>query len=306
MHPLTGLYLFGGMAIESEVELVGLRKAAGALGAHRVKLVFHHGAAPPGDQEIFTWTGRYGLKLRALGDGWHFSSKLDGLFIADNQVTRIDFYSRESAPTPAAMDVLTRRVLPRLAIATGALTVHGAALIRDQGAILMFGASGAGKSTLTAALAQAGWHIGSDDLTMIRLTPSGAMVYPGATGVCLWPATRTGLAIDPARCVQMPGYDDKLRFEPENAPGAEAAPLRALVFLDRNSEVAAPRLDRMPIAEAVREATRQLIALDPTAPRTDAAHRLLQTMAGVPAVKLTYPSGYARLPAVRDLLATLL
>ncbi len=55
----------------------------------------------------------------------------------------------------------------------------------------------------------------------------------------------------------------------------------------------------------MREATQQLIALDPTAPRIDAAHRLLRAMAHVPTVKLTYPSGYASLPRVTDLLATL-
>ena len=305
MHPLSRRYLFGGMTIDSDVALAGMRLAA-PNGSHRVRLVFHHGAAPAADREIFTWPGRYGLKLGTLGDAWHFSAKLDGLFIVDRAITRIDFHSTEDQPTPAAMDVLTRRVLPRLAIATGALTVHGAALIRADGAILMFGQSGAGKSTLTAALAQAGWHIASDDLTMIRPASGGAIVHPGATGVCLWADTRAALALDPARCLAMPGYEGKVRFEPEDMPSAKPAPLRALIFLERSDEAAAPQIARMPIGEAVREATHQLIALDPTAPRIDAAHRLLQAMAGVPAVKLTYPSGYAALPAVTDLLATLL
>jgi hypothetical protein len=306
VHPLNRLYLFGGLAISADAPLEGMRGAAKAVDAHPVQLAFHHAPAPSADREVFTWQGRYGMKLGMLGDAWHFSSKLDGVFIADRAIDRIDFHSRESPPTPAAMDVLTRRVLPRLAIATGALTVHGAALSRAGGAILMFGPSGAGKSTLTAALAQAGWQITSDDLTIVRAASDGAMVHPGATGVCLWADTRAALALDPARCFAMPGYDGKLRFEPEDAPTGEPAALRALVFLDRSGDITAPRIDRMPIGDAVREATRQLIALDPTAPRIDVAHRLLQVMAGVTAVKLTYPSGYATLPAVSGLLATLL
>ena len=305
MHPLSRRYLFGGLAIDSDVALAGMRAAGAAGGSHPVRLAFHHGPAPAADREIFAWDGRYGVRLGALGEAWHFSSKLDGVFIADHAVTQIDFFSADETPSPAAIDVLTRRVLPRLAIATDTLTVHGAALIRAGGAIVMFGRSGAGKSTLTAALAQAGWHIASDDLTMIRPAAGGAMVHSGATGVCLWTDTREALSLDPARCVAMPGYEGKLRFEPEDQPGADSAPIRAMVFLERSSDLPAPRLDRMPIAAAVREATQQLIALDPTAPRIDAAHRLLQAMAHVPTLKLTYPSGYAALPRVTDLLATL-
>ena len=305
MHPLSRRYLFGGLAIDSDVALAGMRAAGAESGSHPVRLAFHNGPAPSADREIFAWDGRYGVRLGALGEAWRFSSKLDGVFIADHAVTRIDFFSAETLPSAAAIDVLTRRVLPRLATATDALTVHGAALIRGGGAIVMFGRSGAGKSTLTAALAQAGWHIASDDLTMIRPASGGAMVHSGATGVCLWADTREALSLDPARCLAMPGYEGKLRFEPEHLPGAESAPIRAMVFLERSGDLAAPRLDRMPIAAAVREATQQLIALDPTAPRIDAAHRLLRAMAHVPTVKLTYPSGYASLPRVTDLLATL-
>ena len=304
MHPLSRRYLFGGLAINSDVALAGMRSATDT-GSHDVRLSFHQKPAPSADRETFVWDGRYGVRLGTLGDAWHLSSQLDGIFIVDRAVTQIDFYADAESPTPAAVDVLTRRILPRLATLTGALTVHGAALSRDGGAIVMFGKSGAGKSTLTAALALAGWHIASDDLTMIRPAPAGAMVHPGATGVCLWADTRAALALDPAHCLAMPGYEGKLRFEPEDLPGTKPAPLRAMVFLERSGDIAAPRLDPMPIGPAVREATRQLVALDPTAPRIDAAKRLLQAMAGVRAVKLTYPSGYATLPAGTALLATL-
>ncbi len=305
MHRLTHRYRFGGLAIDSTIALAGARRVDDAGEGHHIDLLFHQGAAPPADRDVFTWKGRYALKLGRIGDGWHFSSLFDGTFIVDAAISRIDAYADGAAPSAGAIDVLTRRVLPRLAIETGALTVHGATLIRDGGAILLFGESGAGKSTMTAALAQAGWSIASDDMTIVRLGDAAPMVHPGATGVCLWPDTRVALDLDPARCLAMPGYDDKLRFEPEDSPGADPAPLRAVVFLERGSEVIAPRLDPMPIRDAVRQATRQLIALDPTVPRTIAVHRLVQMLAGARPLMLTYPSGYDSLPAVTDLLATL-
>src|SRR3569832_1716284 len=255
------------MALASDVALAGMRPGPAGTGAHRARLAFRPAPAPAAGGAVFVWEGRYGRRLDTLGDDWRFSSNLDGVFIVDRAVSRIDFHGAGGVPSPAAIDALTRRVLPRLAIATGALTLHGAALRRGGGAILMFGESGAGKSTLTAALARAGWHSASDDLTMIRVDTNGALIHPGATGVCVWADTRDGLMLDPARCIEMPGYDGKWRFEPEDEPDIAPVRLPALVY--------AP------------------------------ANRLLRAMTGVPAVKLIYPSGYAALPAVTDLLATL-
>lgn len=305
MHRLTHRYRFGGLVIDSPIALAGARRANGDGDGHHLDLRFHHGAAPRADRELFTWEGRYALKLGRIGDAWHFSSRFDGTFIVDAAISRIDAYADNEALGAGAIDVLTRRILPRLAIETGALTVHGATLIRNGGAILLFGESGAGKSTMTAALARAGWSIASDDMTIIRLGDAGPTVYPGATGVCLWPDTRVALDLDPARCLAMPGYDDKLRYEPEESPSADPAPLRAVVFLERDSAALVPQLDPTPIRDAVRRATRQLIALDPTMARTIAVHRLVQTLAGTRLLTLTYPSGYAALPAVTDLLASL-
>ena len=84
---------------------------------------------------------------------------------------------------------------------------------------------------------------------------------------------------------------------------------RSYFLADRARRARLVRRARLPVSRAQRhggrEATRQLVALDPPAPRIDAAQRLLQAMAEVPAVKLTSPSGYASLPAVTALLATL-
>ncbi len=303
MPRLSQHYLFGGLAIDSAITLDGARRVGADCPGHRVTLDFHQGLAPPADHDVYSWTGRYALKLGRHGDGWHFSSVFDGSIITDAAISRLEIYGPGDTPDAGLMDVLTRRVLPRLAIETGALTIHGAALIRDGGAILLLGRSGAGKSTLTAALALAGWSIASDDMTMIRSDGSGPMVHPGSTGVCLWRDTRESLNLDPARCRTMPGYDDKLRFEPEDAPPANPAPLRAIVYLERG-EVAAPELAAMQIRDAVRRATQQLIAFDPTAPRTAAATLLVRAMSQVPLVKLSYPSGYASLPGVMELLAS--
>jgi hypothetical protein len=47
------------------------------------------------------------------------------------------------------------------------LTLHGAALQRDDRPLLLAGPSGAGKTTLSLALARAGWSFGSDEIVLL-------------------------------------------------------------------------------------------------------------------------------------------
>lgn len=63
------------------------------------------------------------------------------------------------------------------------LVVHAAAIERGGRAAILPGAPGAGKSTLTAALAQRGWRLLSDELTLIR--PADRCVVPLARPINL-------------------------------------------------------------------------------------------------------------------------
>lgn len=58
----------------------------------------------------------------------------------------------------------------------GLYVLHGGAIARDGSAVLILGDSGVGKSTLILGALQDGWSALSDDLVVIRLSPSGPTV----------------------------------------------------------------------------------------------------------------------------------
>lgn len=58
-------------------------------------------------------------------------------------------------------------VLARLLLAQDRFLLHGAAVRRDEGALLVVGESGAGKSSLAYAAHLAGWHVLGDDMVAI-------------------------------------------------------------------------------------------------------------------------------------------
>jgi tetratricopeptide (TPR) repeat protein len=67
-------------------------------------------------------------------------------------------------------------MLARLLAVDGAFLLHAAAVQRDGTAVLVPGGSGGGKSTLVLGVLQAGWRVLSDDLVILRASPSGAEV----------------------------------------------------------------------------------------------------------------------------------
>lgn len=302
-------YRFGDVALTSSIALPGMRPAPpGEKPAMAIRLC--DGPAPAPDSIVYRWRGRYSTRLGTVGDDWRIDSAFDGVFVVNPGLTTVRAYSTRETPDDGLADVLVRRVLPRLITARGALTLHAAAVATDRKAVLLLGGSGAGKSTTTAALAaMPGWHVLSDDLSMLweRDPP---VVAPGATGVCLWPESRAGLAIDPAACTAMPGYDGKVRFDPPGAVPIDSVALGALVFLARDPAVVQPRLTPINRAEGLIHAARQMIAFNPAAPpaeeRAVLFARLNRIVRDVPMVRLTYPSDFAALPAVAATLAELL
>jgi hypothetical protein len=61
----------------------------------------------------------------------------------------------------------------------GRYLVHGALLVADAAVVLVLGPTGTGKSTMAYAAAQAGWTVRSDDLTVLRDGPDGAILASG-------------------------------------------------------------------------------------------------------------------------------
>lgn len=272
-------------------------------------LLFENGPAPTPDTIHHRWTGRYGLVLGKWRDAWLFASSFDGVFLVNTAERTIRcFVESDSGAGGAWTDVFVRRILPRIAILFGAAAIHGAALAEDGAGVLLLGHSGAGKSTLSASLANAGWQLLSDDISLLWEGPP-AEVAPGAEGVCVWPDSREALALPHDRCAPMPGYEGKVRFTP--AAGEDMpVPLKALVFLQRSPDCSAAALESVAAADALVQAGEHRIRFDPSdATGVESARNFGQMSAiirATPCYRLTYPADYAALPEVAARLSALL
>jgi len=303
-------YCVGGLTLACASDVPGLRSVA-SYGACPPDISLRIGISPPPtvDTFVFRWPGRYGLSLSRLADDWLLTTARGPAYVVTRDGREIVAYDNQGDPDPEFMDVLVRRVLPRISLIFGRVAFHGAALAKNDAAILLFGGSGAGKSTLSAALAGSfGWDLLSDDISILHAA-GGATVAPAATGVCLWPDSRAALNLPPERCRSLPAYGTKIWFDfAQNAP-REPLPLGAIVALARSAEVAEPVLERLAPAEALVLAIHQLIQFNPADYASGGleplVHRLREAIEGVPAYRLVYPSDFSALPRVAALLEEL-
>jgi hypothetical protein len=301
----TSTYSFGGLRLHSTMRVDQLRSGHPEAKAWAdVALSFETGEPPVHDRISYRWPGRYGLIVGTCGDEWLMTSSLDGAFLISRERHRVRCISAPGASFDACVDVLIRRVLPRVATLFGASAIHAAALARPEGGVLLLGMSGAGKSTMTASLGHAGWQILSDDISVLwgREEP---LLAPAAQGVCVWPASREGIDLPIERCRPMPAYDGKTHFVPEGEPAIAPVPLSALVFLKREGEVA-PVLEPMSEAEALMAAAHMLVQFDPGDParpdRVQGFARLNAAVKAAPSYRLRYPNDFAALAQVELLL----
>jgi hypothetical protein len=305
----TSTYCFGGLRLHSAVRVDQLRSCpADAEAWADIALSFETAEPPVHDRISYRWPGRYGLIVGTRGDEWLMTSSLDGAFLISLERRTVRCIAAPGASFDACVDVLIRRVLPRVATLFGASAIHSAALARPEGGILLLGMSGAGKSTMTASLGHAGWQILSDDISVLW-GQEEPLLAPAAQGVCVWPASREGIGLSVERCRPMPAYDGKTHFLPEGEPAIAPVPLRALVFLKRGGN-AAPVLETMGEAEALVTAAHMLVQFDPGDParpdRVRGFARLNAAVKAVPGYRLRYPSDFAALAEVETLLGALL
>lgn len=79
----------------------------------------------------------------------------------------------------------------------GLLPMHGSSIIINNKAFIFSGVSGAGKSTIAAGLIKRGYHLLSDDISVVHLQDSIPNVYAGYPGIKLWADSITKLGMDP-------------------------------------------------------------------------------------------------------------
>lgn len=300
-------YRFGGLHLSAEAPLTGLR-SVGSASIADVRIGTREWQPPQPEEIIYQWGGGYALRLGRVGDYWSFGSCFDGRILVAPNGRSITLAPGTRPPSAGLADIVSRRVLPRVATLFGVTALHGASLCKGDAGLLLLGPSGAGKSTATAALAAAGWSILSDDISIVR-DEGDPLIEPCTTGVCVWPDSFAALQLDDRACVSLPGYGGKLRYDPETEHRVSPARFGACVMLQRSADVTAIRIERIGQAQALMSAIRQLVVFNPVAAHEDQVAEVIRLngiLSKLPTFRLSYPEGYSFLPRVADELSRLL
>jgi hypothetical protein len=140
----------------------------------------------------------------------------------------------------------------------GLLPLHGSAVCVDGRATLFVGHQRAGKSTLAARLAQRGYVVLNDDVSVVTFTgplpgsqsgPGEVSLHPGTTHLKLWRDALDGLGHDPVALARVSGPFDKF-FVPIDIRGQCAVAVREILVLSDADDGPEARIVPMPILEA--------------------------------------------------------
>lgn len=303
-------YSFGGLRIRSDIALPGLAEARSQGQEPELRLTAEAGPPLLPDRVWYAWSQGYRLELGMLGERWLMRSRFDGSFLIDADGRALHLVAQTLPPEPETIEVLLRRVLPRIPVLHGAIAIHAASLACDGGSLMLIGRSGAGKSTLCASLASSpGWLALGDDTALLS-NPQAPVLSPSTSSVCLWPDSRDGLNLPLDTSERLATGTGKTRTPVAGSGAPPHVALRAVLFLDRSADAAAPRLERLSLAEAVSEIVPQIVRFNPhgesAKERIDSVLGMTQVLRACPAWRLVYPSSYAALPQVEALLRPLL
>ncbi|MHB8467263.1 MAG: hypothetical protein ACYDH6_08535 [Acidimicrobiales bacterium] len=115
----------------------------------------------------------------------------------------------------------------------GMLVLHATAAVGERGAVVIMGESGVGKSTTLAALLNQGWRMVSDDVTALRLGPTGSVeVLPGVAQTHLTAETVVGLSVSLADAQRQPWRRMKMAVPTADVMANGPAPVSAMVLID--------------------------------------------------------------------------
>jgi len=307
--PKTLRYHFHGVDITSEIDLDLPPTRQQPSGRH---LVFGFSSRPAPELGAAIWQDS---RCFADGQPW-FSLYLHdcrpaylvhgtGLFIFEPE--RIDIFAE---PSRRLLPYLLGRLFGLWLELSGTVVLHGSCLAFGDQARAFLGFSRAGKSTLSAALNQRGHRLICDDMIPLEPAGEGFEVQPGFPQSRLWPDSGRRFVVD---------FESFPRVHPSvekrKIPGAGRGPanfatrgrrLDRIYILNRVSDSGAA-IGAEPLTPA--QALTELIAMSSVAQELEAlglAKRRLGQLAGVversQVYRLTYPTGYERLPHVCDYL----
>jgi len=265
-----------------------------------------HEVASAWQHDFLDPLGNVSLSCKREGGGYlfHFPGLVDAWALTNGQVT---VEASPGASPNTVRHVLLDQILPRLLAQQGELVLHGAAVAPIHGrAVVLLGDSGMGKSTLSGASALAGLQVLTDDGLLVRIDSDGVHAIPTYPSLRLWPDSfATLFAGSDVESTPMAHYSDKHRLTPASTGTSAQAgcPIAAIVVLQppEGDRITQTRLSPQAACMALMRNTFQLNLSD-----HENVSRLLalaaETVDRIPAIALSYPRDYSRLPAVVDVL----
>ena len=169
----------------------------------------------------------------------------------------------DAAGALAAFELALAETLVRRA---AAIPLHAAGALLPGGAVALVGAGGRGKSTLAAALARLGRPVYGDDVLL--LDGAAGRVRAFRRLLKLLPPAPTLLGLERPRGPVAELWGDSALYHPEElgSSWAEPAPLRAVLFLERDAAARGVELAPVGAPEAVRRLLSQLQLVERAGP----------------------------------------
>jgi hypothetical protein len=302
MKQLVGVYLLGGMTLESEIaipELPPNPDPTPALHPVSVRLGEVSDRLPGAvelDPDCFATPSQYLLRIHGIGRYLVTGGR------------EIVVSPEAGAPALDVRAWLLGTVFVVLCQQRGLLPLHASAVSSEplngrQGVVAFLARSGQGKSSLAAHLAQRGLRVLADDVCLVDPTPADeVMVIPTAPWLKLWRNSLQNLGRQAEGLERVFTEDDKYRLPLQTAWQRE--PIRKLVFLETDDQSSSPvRIEEVPRARALpllMNLTHQAYLLEATGQRQENFLRCGRVLSQARAFRLTRPWGLDHLQSTVD------
>ncbi len=246
----------------------------------------------PGAVEISTW------QMPGAGSYRVFSSD-SGTFDLSARRDTVLCCLRPRAKESAVVEALRGPVCSFFLLDRGFEPLHAGAVVYRGSVLAFVGAPGAGKSSLVAWLSRAACKFLSDDVLPVRLVRGGARAFPGLPQLRLVPGSLRKLGL---RRTKSRSAGDKITLPVRPWLSRSSFPLGRIYFLERGeiAPTSPPKVEPLPPRKVfLALAGHTLNAVLRTPVRMERQLRVFGWLTNhVPARRLYYPTGFARLPRV--------